>query len=109
MTPDTIPAPADPERPEIEPISPAEAEKILEQALQPYLADDWRILDRGPYAARLTRAMRNLDVRIDLLGQVEIEESSLTPLQDSGRLMAWMLLLAALLVMLALAAALGIL
>ena len=53
--------------------------------------------------------MRNLDVRVDLLGQVETEESGLTPLQDSGRLTAWVLLLALLLVVLALSAALGIL
>jgi hypothetical protein len=107
MAPDTLSDST--QQPEIEPVGIAEAEKIMEEALQPYLADDWRIIDRGPYAARLTRGMRNLDVRIDLLGQVEIEESGLTPLQDSGRLMAWMVLLAALLVVLALSAALGIL
>ena len=107
MTPDTLPDST--ESAEIEPIGIAEAEKIMEEALQPYLADEWRVIDRGPYAARLTRGMRNLDIRVDLLGQVETEESGLTPVQDSGRLMAWMLLLAALLVVLALSAALGIL
>ena len=107
MPPDTLSDST--EQPEIEPVGIAEAEKILGEALQPYLAEDWRVIDRGPYAARLTRGMRNLDVRIDLLGQVETEESGLTPLQDSGRLMAWMVLLAALLVVLALSAALGIL
>jgi hypothetical protein len=107
MTPDTLPDST--EQDEIEPVGIAEAEKIMEDALQPYLAEDWRIIDRGPYAARLTRGMRNLDIRVDLLGQVETEESGLTPLQDSGRLMAWMVLLAALLVVLALSAALGIL
>lgn len=96
------------EQPEIEPVSPAEAEKILETALQPYLDDNWRILDRGPYAARLTRGVRNMDIRIDLLGQVETEEFGLTPLQESGRLIAWMLLISALLIVLALSAALGI-
>ncbi len=107
MPPDTLPDSTGPA--EIEPVGIADAEKIMEDALQPYLAEDWRIIDRGPYAARLTRGMRNLDIRIDLLGQVETEESGLTPLQDSGRLMAWMVLLAALLVVLALSAALGIL
>jgi hypothetical protein len=43
------------------------------------------------------------------LGQIVTQESGLTPLQDSGRLTAWVLLLAALLVALALSAALGIL
>jgi hypothetical protein len=111
MTPDTLPDSTEDstQSAEIEPVGIAEAEKIMEEALQPYLADEWRIIDRGPYAARLTRGMRNLDIRVDLLGQVETEESGLTPLQDSGRLMAWMVLLAALLVVLALSAALGIL
>jgi len=93
----------------IEPIAAENAARILAQALEPYLADGWHILDRGAYSARLTRGMRNLDVRVDLLGQIETEESGLTPLQDSGRLTAWVLLLALLLVVLALSAALGIL
>jgi hypothetical protein len=107
MPPDTLPDAT--EHAEIEPVGIDEAGKIMEDALQPYLAEDWRIIDRGPYATRLTRGVRNLDIRVDLLGQVETEESGLTPLQDSGRLMAWMVLLAALLVVLALSAALGIL
>ncbi|MCL4238400.1 MAG: hypothetical protein KJ047_09135 [Anaerolineae bacterium] len=94
--------------PEIEPISIAEAQAILADALAPYLADGWHVLDRSPAWARLTRDKRNLDVRVDLLGEVEAHESGLTPLQDSGRLIAWVLLLAALLLMLAAAAALGI-
>lgn len=104
-----MPNPDRSEQPEVEPISLAESEKILEEALAPYLSDDWRIVDRGPDAARLTRGTRNLDLRVDLLGQVITEESALTPLQDSGRLIAWMLLLAALLIGLAFSAALGIL
>ncbi len=105
---DPVSSPPPPE-PDIEPLSPPEAEQILQQALDPYLADGWRVLDRNAYTARLTRGMRNLDVRVDLLGQVDIQEAGLTPLQESGRLTAWVLLLAALLVALALAAALGIL
>ncbi len=95
--------------PEIEPISIEESQAILARALEPYLADGWHVLDRNPSMARLTRGLRNLDVRVDLLGNVETHESGLTPLQESGRLMAWVLLLASLLVALALAAALGIL
>ena len=111
MLPDTQPEPKyqrAPE-PEIEPISPEKAADILQEALEPYLGDGWRVLDRGAYSARLTRGMFNLDVRVDRLGQVEAQESGLTPLQESGRLTAWVLLLAALLVALALSAALGIL
>jgi hypothetical protein len=108
MSPITLPDSEAPEQPEIEPVGIAEAEAILEEALQPYLDAEWRIIDRGPYAARLTRGVRNLDLRVDLLGKIETEESGLTPLQDSGRLIAWTLLLAALLIVLALSAALGI-
>ncbi|MBI5958611.1 MAG: hypothetical protein HY866_07750 [Chloroflexi bacterium] len=111
MLPDNTPK-LDPQKipdPEIEPISPQEAETILQEALDPYLAEGWHILDRSAYTARLTREMRNLDLRVDLLGRVEKQETGLTPLQDSGRLTAWVLLLAALLVTLALTSALGIL
>jgi hypothetical protein len=111
MLPENEPNPTveHPAEPDIDPISPEEAEAIMEAALEPYLADGWLIVDRTSYATRLTRGMSNLDVRIDLLGQTQIEESNLTPLQNSGRLVAWVLLLAALLVMLALSSALGIL
>jgi hypothetical protein len=110
MLPDHAPKldPQKPPAPEIDPISPQEAEAILQQALKPYLADGWHLIDHSAYAARLTREMRNLDVRVDLIGRVEVQESGLTPLQDSGRLTAWVLLLAALLVTLALSSALGI-
>jgi hypothetical protein len=97
-----------PDEPEVEPIAPEAAAALLDGAIQPYLDDGWHILDRSAYAVRLTRGMRNLDVRVDLLGQIEKQESGLTPLQDSGRLMAWMLLLAMLLVVMAVATVLGI-
>ncbi|HEX3054364.1 MAG TPA: hypothetical protein VHP83_27150 [Aggregatilineaceae bacterium] len=105
MLPDDHPTP---QGAEVEPISPQDAEVILKQALEPYLADGWRVLDQSAYYARLTRGMRNLDIRIDLLGEVETQDAELTPLQDSGRLAAWMLLLATILVVMALASALGI-
>ncbi|MBN1202120.1 MAG: hypothetical protein JXJ20_09715 [Anaerolineae bacterium] len=110
MLPDTETNPAPPQepQPEIEPIGVEQAQQILQTAMDPYLADGWRVIDRSAFTARLTREMRNLDIRVDLLGEVETEEMGLTPLQESGRLMAWALLLASLLVMLALASALGI-
>ena len=95
--------------PEIEPISIAEAQAILADALAPYLAEGWHVLDRSPAWARLTRGKRNLGGRVDLRGAGETHESDLTPLQDSGRLIAWVLLLTSLLLALAVAAALGIL
>lgn len=111
MLPDST-SELDPQKPpeaEIEPISPQAAEAILKQAVEPYLAEGWRVIDHNAYLARLTRGKHNLDIRVDLLGQIEKQETDLTPLQDSGRLMAWILLLTGLMVALALSAALGIL
>lgn len=112
MLPENAPDPGitqpDPPETEIEPISPDDAEVLLKQAMEPYLADEWHVLYQDAYLARLTRGMRNLDIRVDLLGNIETTESELNPLQDSGRLMAWVVLIAMLLVMLALTSALGI-
>ncbi|MBN2306224.1 MAG: hypothetical protein JXQ72_17205 [Anaerolineae bacterium] len=112
MLPDKSPQPGavkPDNEPGIELIPPDEADAILDRALEPYLADGWNVFARGVNSVRLTRGMRNLDVRVDLLGQVEIQESGLTPLQESGRLTAWVLLWTILLLALAISAALGIL
>lgn len=109
MLPDLEPTNHSKEEAEIEPIQPQEAERILADALKPYLADGWRVLSQNAYSARLTRGMRNKDLQVDLLGEVNIQDSNLTPVQDSGRLTAWLFLLTFLLVALALASALGVL
>lgn len=105
-TPHLDPTPGAPA--EIEPISPHDAAILLAQALEPYLADGWHVLDQDAYAARLVRGDRNLDLRVDLLGQVEAHETGLTALQDSGRLVAWVLLITALLLALTITSALGV-
>ena len=101
--------PPEPAQTEIEPIPPEEAEAILQEVLAPYLAEDWHVLHHDAYSARITQGARNLDIRVDLLGQITTQESDLTPLQDSGRLMAWVMLWTMLLVALAIASALGLL
>lgn len=93
----------------VEPIAPDEAEAILQQALEPYREAGWHVLHMDAYSARLTRGVRNVDIRVDLLGEITVTESNLTPLQQSGRLTAWIVLLAMLLVALALFSALGVL
>lgn len=93
---------------DLDPISPEEAQVILDEAIQPYVEAGWFVMDRSAYAARLTKGLYNLDVRVDLLGQVETTQSGLTPLQDSGRMAAWVLLLASLLVALVISSILGI-
>lgn len=110
MLPDTGPNPSTPapEEPEIEVIPPDQADAILQEALLPYLQEGWSVIHRGPYNTRLTRNKRNLDIRVDLLGKVEMVETDLTPLQESGRLIAWMLLLVSLLAALVVGTALGI-
>ncbi len=94
---------------EREPIAPEEAEIILQKALHPYIHEGWYVLDRDSFSARLTKGPHNLDVRVDLLGQVEITTAGLTPVQESGRLIAWVLLLVSLLAALVIASILGIL
>ncbi|GAB4438797.1 MAG: hypothetical protein Kow00120_06550 [Anaerolineae bacterium] len=96
-------------RDQIDPIEPEAARPILEEALEPYLEDEWFLIDRDDYSANLTKGSRNVYIRVDWLGQVQVEETPLRATQTTGRLVAWMLLIAALLVTLALASALGLL
>jgi hypothetical protein len=93
--------------PDVEPISPEAARHRLEEAMAPYLTDGWSVRAEHDYMARLTRGRRNIDFYVDLLGNVAIEDKALTPGQDSGRLVAWLLLLVTFLLVLAIASALG--
>ncbi len=99
---------APPPEVEIEPVGPEDASAIMAKALDQYTAEGWQVLSKSAYDARLIRGTRNMDLHIDLLGQVEARESGFTPLQDSGRMMAWMLLLVSLLLALTIASVLGL-
>jgi hypothetical protein len=88
---------------EIEPIPAEQAREILEQAIRERLGDDWKDDDSGwtkvtghDYMARVTKGRVNVDFYVDLLGNVSVETSEINPAQDSGRMIAWMLLLLAL-------------
>ncbi len=94
-----------PEAPE--PIAPEDARQVLERATAPYLEAGWIVLVEHDFMARLTKGHRNLDFYVDLLGEVQVEESDLSPVQDAGRLVAWLLMLVAFLLVVALASALG--
>jgi hypothetical protein len=90
-----MPEPIEP----VEPIPPEQAREILEQALRERLGDDWRDEDSGwqwitghDYMTRVTRGRINVDFYVDLLGEVTITESPISPAQDSGRSLAWVLL-----------------
>ena len=85
----------------IEPIAADAARARLEQAIREHLGDDWQDETGGwlrvtghDYMARYTRGRVNVDFYVDLLGNVTVETSEITPAQDSGRLVALVLLLA---------------
>jgi hypothetical protein len=99
---------------ELEPIPPEQAKQILEAAICERLGDDWNDDESGwtrvtghDYMARLTNGRFNLDFYVDLLGSVTVEEKALSPVQDSGRLIAWLLLLLSLGIALMIARAVG--
>jgi hypothetical protein len=85
---------------EVEIITPEQAAAILEPKLAELQAEGWVILMQTDYIARLTRGDRNLDVRVDLLGELEIEEKPLTLVQDSGQVIGILLTILLLLVVL---------
>jgi hypothetical protein len=91
----------------ITPISPDDARQILEAAMAPYLEDGWIVRAEHDFMARLTRGKTNMDFYVDLLGEVTREEKPISPVQDSGRLVAWALLLVSFLLAVAVASALG--
>jgi hypothetical protein len=106
--PPTLPSDEPPDQAQPpEPITPDEARARLDAALEPYLADDWVVRTRHDYMARLTRGGQNLDFYVDLLGEIQMEEAPLTPGQDSGRLVAWLLLIAVFLIIVIIATQLG--
>lgn len=99
---------------QIEPISGAEARRILEATMDERLGADWRDEESGwqmvtghDFMARMTKGRVNIDFYVDLLGNVTIEEKPINPAQDSGRLIAWVLLLLSLAIALLLARAVG--
>jgi hypothetical protein len=99
---------------ELEPIAPEQARAVLEAALREHLGDDWEDEENGwsrvtghDYMTRVTRGRVNLDFYIDLLGNVKIEKSDITPVQESGRMLAWIFLLLSLGIAVMIARAVG--
>lgn len=95
---------------EVEPIPAETARRLLYDAIRERLGEHWndeesgwRIVSGHDYMARLTRGNRNVDFFVDLLGNVTIEEKPIGPAQIQGRLNAWMLLGASLILALLLA------
>ena len=68
--------------PNLEMILPEDAERILMPRILALQDDGWRVLSRTSYQARLTRDDKNLNLYIDLVGQLVEEERPLTPRQQ---------------------------
>ena len=84
----------------VDPIPAEQARILLERAIRERCGENWRDEDSGwiyvtghDYMARLTRGRINLDFYVDLLGNVSLTESEINPVQEVGRLLAWILLL----------------
>jgi hypothetical protein len=97
-----------------EPISPAQARTAIQAAIVAHLGEGWDdertgwlVVHRSDWLVRLNKGPVNLDFQCDLLGEVSISEQAANPLQLSGRLVAWMVLGASLLVALTIAYVVG--
>lgn len=91
-------------------IPPEEAKERLHAAIRERLGDewddelsDWTLVSRHDYMARLSNGRYTLDFYVDLLGEVQVEEKDALAFTESGRLTAWLLLVASLIVALAIA------
>lgn len=93
-------------------ITMAEARTYIDAAIIERLGDNWRkewlVAHNDDNYVRLNKGDINLDFRCDIVGNVEIIESEVSPTQTGGRLIAWMVLGASLFVALALAQIAGV-
>lgn len=95
-------------------IAPAVARARLRQAIVERLGEvwdtdgGWLIVHESDYLIRVNKGVLNVDFACDLLGQVTVTESPISPLQASGRLVAWMVLGASVGIALAIAWAIGV-
>lgn len=101
--------------PEPDIIAAQDARTAIDQAIVDRLGPNWDDEDEGwaivhetDYLVRLTRGKRNLDFHCDLLGDVTVTEGEINALQDSGRLIAWMVLGASLFVAFVIAQVAGV-
>lgn len=100
--------------PDVQFIAPEQARLLLDAAIAARCGADWQDEDSGwllvtghDYMARLTRAGRNVDFYVDLLGVVTTDEREINDAQSSGRTLVWVLLLLILGIGYALARAIG--
>lgn len=102
-----------PKTPEIDDddlVTPEQAEAILRPEVQQLQSEGWRLVAKPLYGARLEKGVDVLDLRVDLLGNIE-RETKLTAFTTAtrGRMVAWVLLITTLLVVLVFASEVGLL
>ena len=93
---------------EVQIVEPDEAAAILEPVVSELEAEGWVIIVQHDYMARLTRGRRNLDLEVDLLGELHREEKPLSLVQESGQIVAILLVLVSILAAISVASALGL-
>ncbi|MCA9896149.1 MAG: hypothetical protein KC615_24355 [Anaerolineae bacterium] len=100
---------------DFDPIAPELAREAIAAAIDERLGPNWADEDIGwsitydsDYLVRLTRGKTNLDFHCDLLGEITVEEREISPVQASGRLIAWAVLIATLFVVFAIAQLAGV-
>lgn len=90
-------------------IEPEQAAALLQPQIEALCAEGWVVILQTDYDARLTRGDSNLDLHIDLLGELSITESPLTDVQKIGQIVALILVMVSFLVLLTLVSVLGLL
>lgn len=97
---------------EIEPASPQAQAAAIEAAVVARLGENWErewiVVHKSADLLRLNKGDINLDFQADLLAQVEIIERAASPVQLSGRWIAWLLLGLSLFVAFVIASVVGV-
>ena len=92
---------------EVQIVEPDEAAAIINPVIEELEADGWVVIVQNDYMARLTRGRRNLDLEVSLLGELHREEKPLSLVQESGQMVAILLVLISILAAISAASALG--
>jgi hypothetical protein len=81
-------------------IAPKDARIAIRSKINATLGDNWEgewtVIHNADYLVRVTKGNINMDFQCDLLGQVEAIERPINPLQASGRMIAWTILISTL-------------
>jgi len=107
---DSIPQPEQPD--DIDIATPEEQRAAIDAAILERLGEnwqkDWILVHDASDLVRVHQGEINLDFQADLLANVEIIEREANPLQLSGRMIAWSILVAFLLLAFTIAAIAGV-